>query len=420
MRRLILLLALLLAACSLGQGGENQYYDPAHARFFEGHEGVEMRYDQLPPRLFYYGDAPGSAANDFPVSVEVKNEGSSYTRGAVFLSGYDPNLIQFDEVPIAGSYQGACSLRVGDFSLNRMGFLFQCGDSFSLSGHEGGSFLDFDWLDSVSVRGQEWFAESWLEDLVINYEQSASGDRQIDFVLDEISFGYREHGLLLISILAGLSFEKFLGEEYLLAADSYDYPGGGLEYIEFNGHVVDWPEGTDEIEQRLLLTNCYMYTTFAAPTVCIDPQPYSTNRKVCTPDVATWGNGQGAPVAITRVTQENTPRHAIFHISVENRGRGTVYDPGSLEKCSPYYPGGSKSSDLNLVWIGEARIDDYKLTCTPRNVLRLDESGRGQFTCTYPIEYSQLNSAYQTPLVVELWYGYSESVERRIPIKRIT
>ncbi|MBR9693030.1 hypothetical protein GOV07_03825, partial [Candidatus Woesearchaeota archaeon] len=188
----------------------------------------------------------------------------------------------------------------------------------------------------------------------------------------------------------------------------------------FNGHLIDWPQGADQIQQHIMLTNCYMYTTFAAPTVCIDPQPYSTNRKVCTPRIATWSNGQGAPLAITRVTQENTPRTAVFHVEVRNAGHGTIYDPGKLEKCSPYYPGGAKSADMDTVWIGEVRIGNNKLTCSPQNHFRLDRTGTGRFTCTYPIEYSELNSAYQTGLVIELWYGYGEIFDMPVMVKRVT
>jgi len=415
----LLALTLLLAACtpfaSFDRGrNTNQYYNPSQEKFYQGSQGVTMRFDQMPPRLFYYGDAQGSSANDFPLSVEVHNEGTSYSRGAIFLSGYDPHLIQFDEVPLATSYPGACSLRVGDFSLNKLGFFMQCGQGFTMGGHEG------NWLDSISVRGRQWFKNDWLKDLTFNFDKTDAGGTNVQIGLDKINFGYREHGLLLISILSGLSFQKFLGQEYLLAADNYDYPGGEIDYKEFNGHLVSWPEGADEIDQHFLVTNCYMYSTFAAPTVCIDPQPYSTNRKVCNPKVASWSGGQGAPLAITRVTQENTPRHAIFHITIQNVGHGTVYNPGSLEKCSPYYPGGAKSSDLNQVWVGEVRIDKYGLECTPRNVIRLDPNGRGELTCTYPIQHAQLNSAYQTPLVIELWYGYSETMQRTVPVKRIS
>lgn len=415
LKSLVIMLLILVAGCTVpGRSStQNQFFDPTQARYFQGSQGVVARFDQLPSRLFYYGKTPRSSANDFPLSVEVWNKGASYTRGAVFISGYDPNIIQFDEIPIAQSYPGACTIRLGDYSLNQLSYFMQCGDGFTMRGHEGNL------LDMISVRGSTWFDDSWLSNVIVDYQET-NGGRRFDVTFDDLSFSAREHGLLLISLLSGLSFQAFLGREYLLAGDTYDYPGGESDYIEFTGHLINWPEGADQITQHFLLTNCYMYTTFAAPTVCIDPQPYSTNRKVCSPSVATWSNGQGAPVAITKVWQENTPRTAVFHIDIQNVGSGTVYDPGKLEKCSPYYPGGAKSSDLNTVWIGEVRINDRDLDCTPRNFIRLDQSGRGSFTCTYPIEYAELNSAYQTALVIELWYGYSEVLQRDVPIKKVT
>jgi hypothetical protein len=411
----LLVLLLLLAGCSLYPGqNTNPYYDAERMKYFQGYNGVEAMYGQFPPRLYYYGNAPGSTANDFPFSVQIQNRGASYTRGAVFVSGYDPSLIEIDQIPITKAGQGACTLRLGDYSLNTFGMFFQCGENFQWSGQSG------DWLKSISVRGKTWFSDSILSKMIVNYQHTNSGDR-VDFTLDKNTFTYdqREHGILLIGMLAGLSFQRFLGQEYLLAGNTYDYPGGEMDYIDYTGHIVTWPQGTDEIPQTFQLTSCYMYTTFAAPMVCIDPQPYSENRKVCTPQAATWSNGQGAPVAVTQVTQENTPRTAAFHITVRDVGGGTVFDPGQLEKCSPYFPGGAKPSDQNVIWIGEVRIGDQLLTCSPAQELRL-QNGQVSFTCTYPIQYAELNSAYQTPLVIELWYGYSKVTQQLITVKRVT
>jgi hypothetical protein len=145
-RRVFALLCtlLLLSGCAggLGFGGQqdngNPYYRPELAKYYKGYEGVEMRLNDLPSKLFFYGNAGSgtvqSAANDFPFSLEVHNKGASYTRGAVFISGYDPNLIEIDGIDIGRSFPGGCSMRIGDYSLNTFGFLFQCDDEFSLRG----------------------------------------------------------------------------------------------------------------------------------------------------------------------------------------------------------------------------------------------------------------------------------------------
>lgn len=413
---LLFLLPLFLGGCGAGSGGnENPYYSAERARYFTGTEGIDVRFDQLPTSLYYYANAPDSSANDFPMTVRVTNEGASYSRGAIFVSGYDPNLIQFDGYWVEGNYPGACSLRIGDYSLNSLGMILQCGDDFLWRGGEE------NWLESIMVHGRSWFDSGFLEDIRFTYHDNPDG-QQFDFVFDDTTFSFdrRQHGLLLIGLLGGLSFSKFLGREYLLAGDTYEYPGGELEVLDYNGHILSWPEGVDDIPVDFMLTNCYLYTTFAAPIVCIDPQPYSETMKVCHPQVATWKNSQGAPVAITKVEQENTPLQAVFRISVRNVGGGTVYDPGQLEKCSPYFLGGAKVSDQDRVWLGDVRIGDYRLQCSPATNIRLDESGQATFTCLYPIEFAQINSAYQTPLVIELWYGYGETLRKRVMVKRVT
>jgi hypothetical protein len=427
-RRVFALLCtlLLLSGCAggLGFGGQqdngNPYYRPELAKYYKGYEGVEMRLNDLPSKLFFYGNAGSgtvqSAANDFPFSLEVHNKGASYTRGAVFISGYDPNLIEIDGIDIGRSFPGGCSMRIGDYSLNTFGFLFQCDDEFSLRGNEA------NWIESITVRGSNWFNEdNWLSNLAMTYDEFENGNWRVDFSYDGLDFEARQHGLLLLAITAGLNFDQFNGRDFLLAADAYEYPGGEMDFLDFQGHIVDWPQGADAIEQRFLATSCFLYTTFAAPMVCIDPQPYVENRKVCRP--GSWSGasgGQGSPVAITRLEQENTPRSAVFHITVANKGGGTVFDAGALEKCSPYYPGGAKANDLNTVWIGEVRIGDTLLDCSPKHYIRLDQRGEASFTCNYPIEFDNANTAYLTPLVVELWYGYSKTLEQRVLVNRIT
>lgn len=414
---IVVVLLLLLTGCSrFGGQNNNQYQDPRYAKYFEGYDGVQMSFDQLPTQLYYYSNAVGSAANDFPFGIQVWNKGSSYSRGAVFVSGYDPTLIKIDEIPISTSYPGACSLRLGDYSLNQFGMTMQCGDNFAWSGHNG------NWLDSIRVRGLKWFDSKILNQLSVDY-QNFGDSYKLTFGYDDnfLNVEKYNHGLMLIGLLAGLDFSKFLGKEFLLAANAYDYPGGEQQYTDFNAHLVNWPQGADFIPQHFLATSCYLYTTFAAPMVCIDPAPYSQTRKVCSPNTITYGKGQGAPVAITRVTQESTPRTAVFHFEIQNKGGGTVFDPGMIEKCSPYYPGGAKSSDKDMVWIGSVRIGTQEIRdrCTPSNVVRL-QNGKGEFTCSYPIEYADLNSAYQTPIVIELWYGYSNVIDRLVNVKRVT
>jgi hypothetical protein len=438
-RRLFLMLGglLLLGAlmgCTLFYGGrnENPYLNNDYERFYVGTRGIEAGFVNLPTRLYYYGPQD-NAGNAFVIGADVHNMGASFSRGGIYLSGYDPNLIAFREVPIHGGALGACGLSIGSIGFGELGGIFRC-DGVEVSGGAGITNIKINSIGEL-VKGinerfdnkKNWLDSTKFDDTSVQFTHNPTGNNfLVNFNTAHIE--YFQHGRLFIAFLAALNFMKNGGREFLLAGNTYEFPGGEGDYFEYNGRIVDWPPGLDQTTQKLLLTSCYQYTTFADPVVCIDPEPESDNYKVCRPYAKTWGGGNGAPVAITSVEQENTPRKVIFHINVRNIGTGTVYDPGQLEKCSPYYPGRTTQSDLNVVYLGDVRIGQVGLrntgglggmTCYPE-IIRLDPNTRsGSTTCTYPIEYAQLKSAYETPLVVELWYGYSQTQQRDIYIKRV-
>lgn len=423
----VVALLVLLVACT-GGGNENQYHNPEYAEYFTGTEGVEARFVNFPQRLYYYGPDDNSG-NEFTFGVELQNKGASFSRGGIYVSGFDPRMLVFREIPITGANVGACGFSIGQIAFGEIGGVFRC-DGVEVAGTDSFQTVRIDNFAEMiaSLSGNK----NWLDKDKLHFGVEAErSDLGWDFVLNwddaTARAEYFQHGRLLLAVFAALDFVKYSGREFLLAGDTYEYPGGEYAYFTYNGRIADWPPGLDETEQTFLLTSCYLYTTFASPIVCIDPEPYSENRKVCRPIGKSY-RSNGAPVAITSITQENTPRKIVFHINVENAGRGTVYDAGRLEKCSPYYPGRVTPEDLNVIYIGDVRVGSLGLqgrsgrggiTCSPERI-RLDpNTGRGSTTCTYPIEFTQIKSAYQAPLTVELWYGYSETEERNVRIKRI-
>ncbi|MFB6198458.1 MAG: hypothetical protein ABEI52_09365, partial [Halobacteriaceae archaeon] len=108
-----------------------------------------------------------------------------------------------------------------------------------------------------------------------------------------------------------------------------------MKIEEWQAEVTNFPQGMDKTEQNFLITNCYLYTTHAAPVVCIDPAPNSQTTKSCTPSTYDGSDGQGAPVAVTKVEPESSRRRAIWHIDIKNIGNGEVWNPGRIEKCNP-------------------------------------------------------------------------------------
>lgn len=415
--------ALLISSCNrVARDPHSSIYFEDN-KYYQGFRGVEMAVLQgMPPyKLYYYGDAYD---NRFNVNVEVANVGSSWARGALFLSGYDPTMIEFQGINPGRTSGRACIIDIGNIGFGEFGGTLRC-ENFFLGVGSQGTF-------EVGIRDLFGPSGSYSGALDLTrlfggtdiYYRRTQGDQTrltIGFDNPNIDIEYANHGRLLIALFQGIDFTRNFGREYLLEGDTYEFPGGDIEYINFEGNIVNWPPGLDSAYQNFLITNCYLYATYAAPLVCIDPVPYSEDRKVCYPRKYTGTKGQGAPVAVTYIYQENTPREARFEIHIKNVGGGEVYDPGKLEMCSPYYPGRVTNEDKNVVYIGDIRVsgDLQRLDCTPNDYVRLDpKTGTGVITCSYLIPYSGLRSAYQTPLVVELWYGYSKTVEKTVIIKR--
>lgn len=425
---LIVIMILFIVSCS-GITGQKNGLNNEYEKYFSGIEGVDVTIDEMPSTIYYY-DEPGNAYNEFELSLRVENKGASFARGATYISGYNPNLIQFEEMPIGPGGMGSCGLSISSLGFGSLGGMFQC-DGVQLGvGGNGNFYFGVDSLKSLVQSINNKFPEAnwWIpENFDIGVDASQiNGQNLFNLHVNDIAgYGdieYLGHGRLFIALFSGIDFTRTHGREYLLAGDTYEYPGGEEDYFLYHGHLLQtgWPPGLDYLTQKLLVTNCYFYTTYASPVVCIDPNPNSGKDKVCTPTMQSWSNSQGAPVAITSVEQENTPKKAIFHINIQNVGKGDVFDPGKLEKCSPYLNSRLRSEDKNIVYVGDVRIGMTRLSnCVPDGIVRL-KNGRGTITCTYPYEYLDIASGYTTPLVVELWYGYSDTQERSFKIKRVS
>jgi hypothetical protein len=418
----LIISSILISSCQTFGGSRN-----ANTNYYQGTRGLQMEIEQgMPPsRLYYYGDADD---NTFDIGVKVQNRGSSYARGGIFLSGYDPQMIQIDGIIPDPSRSRACQIDIGNIGFGSFGGVLRC-DNFNLALDRdgirdiqllnlfcpGGSYANRNDFDITRVFGSGACTD-------FRYTNNGVNQRwDIDFGNPDIDIEYANHGRLLIANFQGLDFSRTFGVEYLLAGNTYEFPGGETTYVNFDGNIVSWPPGLDSTQQTFLITNCYLYATYAAPVVCIDPSPFSESRKVCTPRQFTGTSGQGAPVAVTLIEQENTPRQSIFTIHVKNVGAGRVYDPGHLEICSPYSPVRVSGNSLNVVYVGDIRVsgDLQRLDCSPNDFIRLDpQTKSGIVTCSYDIPFGSIKSAYEAPLVVELWYGYEETTQRQITIKR--
>jgi len=130
---------------------------------------------------------------------------------------------------------------------------------------------------------------------------------------------------------------------------------------------------------------------------------------------------QGAPIAVTKIEQEGDKKRVRFTIHVKNIGGGTVIDWGHIARCSPYYTGPLMQNHKNIVQGFLVNLEGQRLECSPPSgVIRLDgKTQEGTITCLYNIQYQNMQTAYQTPLAIEFWYGYQETDTEKVLFKKI-
>lgn len=422
MRRLFiaLLLAsvLLLSGCSMWS---QQGKDPKREHFYQGSEGVMMRFvpGSPPPRMFYYAGDPD---NTFDVSVELHNEGASDTIGALYISGYPPEFIRVAGTNLETIGPHDCVVGIGGGIGGLLGLNFNC--------DFGGTDIDASFYDSENMGARVNGIKEFLGiPLDLNF-QMVDGQWNANVGWDVINdWGTMNHGRMLVTLLSSLNFRRYNGYPFttgvetdgqvsgVLRGDNHYHPGGDYGFQNFNVDIYDWPAGLDQFDTTFQVDACYAYSTYAAPSVCVDPAPYDDRDKACRPQEYSWSGSQGAPVAITSLKQDSTPKSMILTFTVRNVGGGEVIHPGYLERCSPYYPGKFDARFKDVVYIGDIRIGRQRLSCTPGYKIRLHD-GVGSFTCEYKLEYAGSSNAYETPVVAELWYGYHESIKTRTLIKR--
>lgn len=419
---LILIVALFIMAGCDNRGskctaGESCVY-------YSGTEGIRM-YLENPPNTMYYRteDRYMEGGNEMEINVMVENKGASDSRGAVFLAGFPPEVTQMsylengNEVPFRiSNVKDSCYFDFAGFdSTNSLFGLFSCGGISGQNDPNSWS-LNFDFGKIAQTFGWN-LGELEMIDLGIGEDQAGTNFR---LGIDGNYFNVMVHGKSLAVMLMGLNFRQFNGAEFNMKGDHADNPGGDMDFKTFRINMWgDWPAGQDYFRIPYQVKSCYGYTTFVSPMLCVDPDPFSAENKICTAETYTWGGSQGSPVAVTRLEQTNTGKELVLDFTIRNVGNGEVWDAGYLESCSPYFPGKVRTTMKNVVYVGPAVVGSNVLDCSNR-VIRLNNR-EGRFTCRYDFDAAgDVGSAYTVPLKMELWYGYEENINRQVTVRRVS
>ncbi len=189
-------------------------------------------------------------------------------------------------------------------------------------------------------------------------------------------------------------------------------PEGSSEFVEVEETGTLEVQLGESYDATIQLSTCYNYETIANPVVCLiyDYSDYE-QREVCTTEPV-YLSSQGAPVAVTNVQTELLRNEVNLIMTIENKGNGIVYKPEDLtafENC-PY---SFDQDDLNYVKVSMEITGLGDAQCTPGDNLVKLVNGVGVIQCKFTLREE---SAYQTPVLVKLEYGYSETIQHEVSV----
>ena len=188
---------------------------------------------------------------------------------------------------------------------------------------------------------------------------------------------------------------------------------GGFNQIEFSSSDVSLPSGVFDYSPRLNFLACYNYHTRTSPLICVDPLLFqvTAEQKSCAPRDVGMGGGQGAPVGVSYVGVDMVGSKAVFEIDVQNFGSGRVLSPDAdIKNCGQI---ALQYTDLDKVVYNVELSGGSLIDCKPLDrIVRLNNN-RGKIVCSFDI---QGGAAFETPLLVNLDYGYIQSFVKPVKI----
>ncbi|MBR9700020.1 hypothetical protein GOV09_06180 [Candidatus Woesearchaeota archaeon] len=218
----------------------------------------------------------------------------------------------------------------------------------------------------------------------------------------------------------------------------FDLEGKSLAYAKGERQVLgavmkarEIGDARTKIDSRLAFQLCYAYKTVFSDTLCIDTDPANTRvaEKTCRAKDLT-ASSQGAPVAITRIEQRVIPTSEDtvlidFTIRIKNKGKGLIVDPLSYGNICEARAVGDPDKSLLLTSL---RFSNYEYSLGDP----LSQPYEDEIECQKPRQVKDEyiihcsiteNNAlprsvltFDTPIVVELLYGYQETISRRVAI----
>jgi len=197
-------------------------------------------------------------------------------------------------------------------------------------------------------------------------------------------------------------------------------PKGGFDQIHLRVRNTGILPQFETYNPEIIFQACYKYSTFASAQVCIDPDIANLNpRKSCRSEPVLLPNGQGAPVAVTKIEPYMVPEGEsvtpVFAIYVQNLGFGGVVRPEGAEAACTGGTGLQLLSYANV----HAFLQNKELMCDP-NPVKIESTQERRFICKrQDMLYGPSAGTFSAVLTIQLDYGYVNSLALPLAIARL-
>ncbi len=209
-------------------------------------------------------------------------------------------------------------------------------------------------------------------------------------------------------------------ESIMLKGKSVGNPKGEFDIISFLAKAKEIGRETEIMTSNIIATACYKYRTVFSKNICVDTDFYNLKRgkKACNAQDLFFSSGQGAPVSIVKVEPNMVEEDGVikprFALYIENVAKGEVVNHNSVENmCSDEE---INPNDLNHIEV-EAYLSETPLVCEP-SPIKLQNQEK-VVRCVLEEGISKDVQSYTTILTVNLDYGYTDTISKRVDIRRI-
>jgi hypothetical protein len=187
------------------------------------------------------------------------------------------------------------------------------------------------------------------------------------------------------------------------------YLEGSYTTLTFTSSSVNLPSGVNSADTKIMASVCYKYRTVSSPTVCVDPDPYTTKikNKPCSIDQVSMSSQYG-PVVVSSVKEIASGDLVKFKISISNVGGGLIIDTNYMNNC----PFSLDYTNTDTVYVSGI-LSSTNIYCDNNGKLHMKD-GSGTILCSVskPVE----NSAFKAPLRINLDYGYIKTIQTNLKI----